>query len=182
MSKNRGFTVIELIVSIAIAGIIMGAIGSFLLFNIRGFNATKDAIDIQYEGQLAMNQLTNIARESEGIKIIKDENGVDRLNLANEITVSEVVFEHKKLVLGTEQTTTYVLKYDSSSEKITMNVKDNSGTVVETYEMTKYLTGFTLKPTGSQDFEGTNSMEVHLIFRKKAAQIELQSHIKFRNK
>lgn len=180
MNNNKGFTVVELILAIAIAGIIMGAIGSFLVFNLKGFNVTKNVIDIQYEGQLAMNQLTSIAMESEGIEAIKDENDADSIDVTTPISVNEVLFNHKELNGVNEETTTYLISYDDTAKKLSVKIT-YPDTSTDSYVMARYVTGFSLEATGGQDFEMTKSVEMHLSFGENMSKIDLQSHVKFRN-
>ena len=66
--NNRGFTMVELIVSIAILGIIAVAVSSFLLAGTRSYTKVNYAVRLQYETQLAMNQIESyVMNGSQGI-------------------------------------------------------------------------------------------------------------------
>lgn len=55
--NNRGITLIELIVSIAIAVIVGASILSFMIIGIRQYKTSSNEVDLQYEAQLVDNQI-----------------------------------------------------------------------------------------------------------------------------
>jgi len=180
MTSNKGFTTIELILAIAIAGIIMGAVGTFLNFNLKGFNATKEVIDIQYEGQLAMNQLTAIAKESKGVENILDEAGNPSINVANVIVnPKKIIFHHKDKdpVVGI---TIFEIEYDPSSQELTCTITQSDGTS-QSYIMASRIEELRVAPTNGIDFEYTKSIQIFMDMADGDAKMSIQSQIKFRN-
>ena len=179
MNSNKGFTTIELILAIAIAGIIMGAVGTFLNFNLKGFNATKEVIDIQYEGQLAMNQLTAIAKESMGIEDILDEAGNPSIDVANVIVnPKKIIFHHKDKdpVVGI---TEYEIGYNPSSQELTCKVTKEG--ISQSYIMANRIEQLRVEPTNGIDFEYTKSIQIFLEMADGDAKMSTQSQVKFRN-
>ena len=57
---NQGFTLIELLVSIAIAAIVAVAIAAFMIVGSRTYASTSSEVNLQYEAQLAFNQLQDL--------------------------------------------------------------------------------------------------------------------------
>ncbi len=55
--NNRGFTLVELIVSTAILGIIALSASAFMVAGARTYNSVNYTVRLQYEAQLAMAQL-----------------------------------------------------------------------------------------------------------------------------
>ncbi len=189
LNNQKGFTTIELILAIAIAGIIMGAVGTFLTFNLRSFNTTTDVINIQYEGQLAMNQLTDIAKQSTGIIEIKTDktSPSSQINEVNDTTPYYLVFKHEDDSSGTEEITTYELFYDESTQEITVTITyppvGTNPSDTETYIMAGTVESFVIATNGATtSYRNTDSIQINMRFEDGDAHIDLQSHVKFRNK
>ncbi len=67
-----GFSTVELIVAVMITAIVMAVIGPFIVAHVKSFQAGKDIIALQREGQLAMNQIAEIVVESSKVDISTD--------------------------------------------------------------------------------------------------------------
>lgn len=186
MVDNRGFTTIELILAIAIAGIIMGAVGSYLVFNLQGFNATQDVISVQYEGQLAMNQIVDIAKESTGIMAVSNDSG-SAINMPDTvITPVSIEFRHNVREGMSEYTHIYTISYDEDTDIISCEIDYdvNAASLTDvTYILAEKVVGFTIEPLGQNvSFGMTDSIQINLTLQDNDANLELQSHVKFRNK
>ncbi|MEG1848279.1 MAG: prepilin-type N-terminal cleavage/methylation domain-containing protein [Lachnospiraceae bacterium] len=60
MSRNKGFTLIELVVSIAILGVVGLAVMGFMTTGSRTYTNVNEEVDLQYEAQLSVNQLRDL--------------------------------------------------------------------------------------------------------------------------
>lgn len=58
--NNSGFSLIELVVSIAILAIVSAAIFEFVMVAIKHYQKETREVELQYEAQLAMNQLQDL--------------------------------------------------------------------------------------------------------------------------
>lgn len=68
--NKKGITVIELIIAIAILGILTLAVGGFLSFGIKGFQRTNEIVDEQAMIRLSANRVTEILRNAKTLEII----------------------------------------------------------------------------------------------------------------
>lgn len=68
---NRGMTLIELIIALAISILVLSMIAVFMKVASRGFNKTNDDVKLQMEAQVAINQLSNLAMEAKDIKSLQ---------------------------------------------------------------------------------------------------------------
>jgi prepilin-type N-terminal cleavage/methylation domain-containing protein len=58
MKNKRGFTLLELIVIIALASVVMLAVMSFLITNYRSYNVINTVSELQYQSQYTINYIT----------------------------------------------------------------------------------------------------------------------------
>lgn len=182
--KTDGFTTIELIVAIAIAGIIMGAVGTFLTFNLRSFNTTTDIIDTQYEGQLTMTQLVDILKSSDGVRTVSGHTDADatiasRLDAAYKIIPTALEVHHSQWNGVSEEVTQYLITYDGAKDILECRVTQPDNTVIE-FEVGRYVTGFYITPVGS-DFEMARSFLIELELAENDASLAIESQVKIRN-
>ncbi len=61
--KDEGFTLIEVVIAIAIAAILIGGITAFMNAGTTNFQAVQDEVDIQTETQLLMGQIGDLILE-----------------------------------------------------------------------------------------------------------------------
>lgn len=74
--KNRGFTLVELIVTTAVSAILIAALFSYLLYNLRMYTIADNEAKIQEECTKIMERLTILGKESTGIDFIIDGDGI----------------------------------------------------------------------------------------------------------
>lgn len=95
--KKRGFTLIELLIAFGIMGIVATAISTFFFSNFRIINKTSIEIDLQSEGESAINLIVQKAMGSNGILLV-EENRIDITN--NEISEVSTEKNINKIVFG----------------------------------------------------------------------------------
>lgn len=64
MSDNKGFTLIELIISITISALIFIAVSSFLRQSIIYYRRSNEDVSLQMEAQIILNQLIDLIEEA----------------------------------------------------------------------------------------------------------------------
>lgn len=171
MTDDKGFTVIELMLAILIAGMIMAAVGSFLNFSMKSFNLTKEVIDVQYEAQMAINQLTDIGRESIGI-IAFESGGSNELTNTVRMPVELLTFEHE---IRDASNQVFVVTY--VGDEILVEIDGATS-----YVMAEKIDSFTIEPTNGDSFETTNGIIVNMLIKDNESEHDIQTQIKFRNK
>lgn len=113
--NNSGFSLIELVVAIAVLSIVSTAIFQFMIVSSKHYQKQTREVELQFEAQLAMNQLQDLVIDAaKGIsysvngsagKILKDD----------EITVSSVT---SKQITAYHTDKYYIVKWDAATQRL----------------------------------------------------------------
>lgn len=115
---NKGFSLIELLVTIAVSSIILLMISFMLVQGTKLFKSENEEIDIQNEVQIVRNQITEVIMEAKSIVIV--EAGEDiviytgSVNDSNNCLVAETAGADGSSAVTTER----IITYDRSEHKI----------------------------------------------------------------
>jgi prepilin-type N-terminal cleavage/methylation domain-containing protein len=160
MNRNAGFSLVELIVAIAIMAIIGGSIVGFLSTSSASYKIVSEEADLQEEAQLAMNQLETL--------LINAECGVAYDLAADTLYIYNS--ENRYLITWDKDAAT--LNY--SSEKRSKDAA--SGKYLNTFEtsggtalMAEYLDGFSVSVDSSSGIVADVSM--HFVKSEKTYQV-----------
>lgn len=103
---DRGMTLIELVIAVAISVIIMGAATYFIRSALKSYEAASDTIDLQMESQILMEQISTWVMEGNRIKVVDGTNlviykiprKVDATKLPSGVTLPNQ--ESSKIIIG----------------------------------------------------------------------------------
>ncbi len=73
--NNKGFTLVELLVALAISSIILTAIGILVTNGVRGYNKQTTMSELQDEANLTMNHIVNAVMEADNIDLVQESSG-----------------------------------------------------------------------------------------------------------
>jgi prepilin-type N-terminal cleavage/methylation domain-containing protein len=68
MRNNKGFTLVELIIAMAVSTIVIGSIASFMYYCTANYRRTNEETALQMEAQTIRNQLENLILEADNVK------------------------------------------------------------------------------------------------------------------
>lgn len=141
--NNRGFSLVELIVGIAILVIVSGATLGFMMTSTKTYKNVSDDVDLQEEAQIVMNQLeTMVQNAGKGVNFMYKgktitENPADSVDVegfsfsASDIDTSAVDVDYKILYVYNQENR-YVITFDVKNNKLMYReearLKDESGT------------------------------------------------------
>lgn len=141
--NNRGFSLVELIVGIAILVIVSGAALGFMMTSTKTYKNVSDDVDLQEEAQIVMNQLeTMVQNAGKGVNFMYKgktitENPADSVEVegfsfsASDIDTSAVDVDYKILYVYNQENR-YVITFDVKNNKLMYReearLKDESGT------------------------------------------------------
>lgn len=116
---DKGFTLIEILISLALAGIIISIILSMLGSNVSIFHDNDKDIELQQQGQFIISFLEEKIIESCGITYIQDENGVIKSETNDKVNLKKIIVKNSPeatdngyiFQLSKASDNTYNLKY-----------------------------------------------------------------------
>ncbi len=92
--SSKGFTLIELVISLALAGIILSIILSILISNISMFQFNDIDIELQQQGQFIIGFLEDKIIGSVGIEYLQDINGVVKHETNEKVILKKIIFKN----------------------------------------------------------------------------------------
>lgn len=103
--KNRkGFTIVELICSIAIFSIIMTSVGSALVISARSYRNGNVELGLQQQAQIASNLLTNLIIDSDDVQVSDGQLKVEKQGVIYTVILSGGELKYYTSVDSTERT------------------------------------------------------------------------------
>ncbi len=130
IKDSKGFTIVELIIAMAVSMIVIGSIASFLYYCSGNYRRTNEEITLQMEAQSIQNQLENLILEAENVKF---EPATDTLRIKQR----EVL---------------YIITLDSSSHTLVFEKVSYGGTQSGDWKLFgRYVEGLQVVDTGSDN-------------------------------
>ena len=175
--KNSGFTLVELVIVMAIMGILGLAVAGFIGTSTKQYKYASKDVDLQYEAQLTMNQIGDL--------IIEAQKGV-KYEPATVAAPVEVASSDSKLIIYNKDCT-YNIIYRPSEHKIYLR-KDTldpaTGAVKADGQgkeslMAENVTGFT---TDLSEAESKNSVGIVVDFKAGDKKYTSKQNFTMRNK
>jgi len=124
---NSGFSLVELIIAIAILVIVTGAVCSFIIITSRNYANGNNDISVQQEAQLALNQMSDVIIDAtESINYV----GYDESDQpVKALKDSEFAFtpEKKALIVYNTEPDHYMFYWQKSDESLYFSVADADG-------------------------------------------------------
>lgn len=139
----KGFTLIEVILSLAFAGIIFSIITAILKLNIVNFYDNDSDIEIQQQAQFIIGFIEDKVMESCGIHYIQDMNGHLKNNSTDLIELKKVIFKNSQ----SDDHKGYIFQLSKDLKSNTYNLKYGAGlSGTATVEVGNYIKKIEAKP------------------------------------
>ncbi len=195
--KARGFTVLELIITLSLTVVVLGVVYTFFLSNSKTLARTEINSDLQLESETIQKELFLYGTQAEGISklndiIINDTNKYNfegSLDDNGKLDVTELKFK-----MGLEYVTVI---YDKGNNKLTLKKVNKDGAEVTDSELSlpkilsSNVTDFKVRPLDYRmnlngNFKDTTGLEISLLLNKKKGYSDVTMPVsvivKFRNK
>ncbi|WP_051993109.1 PilW family protein [Clostridium sartagoforme] len=195
-NKRKGFTLLELIITLSLTVIVLGVIYTFFLSNSKTLSRIEINSDLQLEAEGIQQELLLYGTQAEGISEINniqitDSNKYNYEGLPEDgkLDVTEVTFK-----IGVEY---FSFVYNGENKTLTLNKVNEFGTVISDTtlrlprDLSKNVTEFKVRPLDYRmnpngNFNETTGLEISLVLNKEKGYsdvtIPLSVIVKFRNK
>ncbi|MHB8131257.1 MAG: PilW family protein [Mobilitalea sp.] len=169
--NNKGFTLVDLIVSMAISGVVLTIIISFLVINAQSYSNAGDDINLQMESQTVMNQLYDIIIESNWTETVEVNSYVKALIIYNSIDI-DVVFLNK------QKNQLYLV--DQLSTADVSNLSSIPYTEEENL-MASNVSEITIFPEEEEKIMNNKGVQLVINFQNNSLAYSVERNIEFRN-
>lgn len=148
MKRNKGFSLVELIIAVAIVAVVGTLIGGFLLFSTKHFGSGSTEASLQENSQMLFGQLENYLIDANGAVcyyVNPTETGDGTQVLSDDrYTGADKNFASKRLEIyktSDTDTTVEVISWTKSTKKLTYtkNQVDSNGNILHTISDTQLL-------------------------------------------
>lgn len=162
---QEGFTLVELLVVLGIMGIILSAIFSFFLSNVKTFHRADNQMEAQYHAQMAMSQLVDYIVGAEGINHLP-EGAAITYPVSFKVSANDIIdIDH-------------IIQIDyKNNELIFYERQSLSGLVEKTNTFGKNITNLSISPLANN-----KGVRINITSTKNDAIVSLQNEVFFRNK
>ncbi|KGG81442.1 hypothetical protein Y919_00325 [Caloranaerobacter azorensis H53214] len=169
---NRGgFTVLELLISLAFASLLILMISTLFFMNANSYNKEDIVLELQYHGQVVLNYFSDRVMEAKGVVEIIDVNNIDSLDEDSEIRLKKVIFRTNDKGVIFEVKPNNKLFY---GEGIAGSAKT---------EIADYVESIILKPLpNGKKFLDADGIEITVNLSKKNVTESYSTKVFFRNK
>ncbi|GFP77562.1 type II secretion system protein [Clostridium fungisolvens] len=171
-NKKKAFTLIEVIIVLALLTIVMGVIYQFFFSSNRDLNDTDVKANLQFEGQQIQNSFTNYGSQGNTITALNGNNpppadsterGIENLTLT--------------LYAGTE---TIAYNYTATNKTLTETHTKEDGTTT-TKTLSDKVESINIKPIGGT-YDVASGMTIKVTLQDKGITYSITSNVVFRNK
>jgi len=170
--KNKGFTMIELLVSLGISSIVVGLIFSFFICNYKGYKSVRNNSEIQFHAQYILNFMSGRIIGSNSISLARDDTEIYSMiavrSAGAEYPVDKISFE-----------------YGSESENYVFHIESNSirygkGDEPKT-ELGNYVDRMYISVLKDESFQNANAIKLKLVMEKDGQTYEAFQAVYMRN-
>lgn len=188
LKNNKGFSLVELLVVLAIAAIVLTAISTFMIMNLKSFNLSRDEGELQSQGQRAMNQLmTSLIEAEKLIEIEGFKEAADGSKSDTAINLQSTGMNYvSKLVLQNVNTPNnlfiFVHQHDNTVDENNKLLWEVGNSMNAGSSSSSFIEALKIEPLPqSTTYEACKGLRVQLTLKKNGKRIQLENKVYFRN-
>ena len=202
--KHNGFTLVEVLVAFAVLGIAVLGIGGFFVSAARSYSSVSDETSLQYEAQLALNQVENMLIDSTlgvsynyvtGAETPSEENYqfVEKDSDASGTAVSKVLYAYNVNETNGAKLDVLLMKWLAAEKKIyykVVNVEDTGAAdnTIDKINISQNIGGWDLLAedvasfaVDLSEYAKTKKVEIDLRFENRSKDYQTSGTVLLRN-
>ena len=194
--KKRAFTLIELIITLALTSLILGVIYTFFITNTKSLSKIEINSELQTEASNIQTEILTYLTQSEGIVEINNTKitNTNKLPYQENLDLNSGKLDITNLKVKLENEY-YELSFDKSTSILSLKAVNKNGNIVNENNLPKILSKnvkeFQIRPLDfrnneSGNFKDAYGIEVLLTLKKKKGYLDVETPssliVKFRNK
>lgn len=155
--RNRGFTIIEVLIAIILFGILFSMVFSVANFSMRTFSLIDKDIELQQQAQFIFNFMENKIIGSAGVIYLDDMQGYKKHNTNDSVVMKTIIFKNPP----DHEYKGYIFSLDTGAQYDHYNLKYGEGdSGIGTVEVGNYIKSMEVRPIP----EDKNYSEAYGIF------------------
>lgn len=169
---KKGFTLIELLISISLILIVMVGIFTFFISTYKANNSVNDEMELQSQGEKAINFMMDNLIEAKGIELVIDSKDADVTEQSATIDIKRLVVSKIDSTYNIFEIKNYTLYYSNSNDA-------NSDAV---NLLSNLIDSVQIEPLNGADFKGAKGIKINIKLKKKDMIKTISNEVYFRNK
>lgn len=174
--KDDGFTLIEVLISIALYGILMTVVLSSMNFNMNTISKVEQNVEIQQQAQFIFNFLEEKVIESAGLTYLEDKQYKSKYYSNEKVFISKMIFKNKP----GRTDSGYIFQLIKDPEYDYYNLKYGIGlSGSATVEVGNYIESIEVEPLPSdKKYNEANGIviRIHFVFDGYKSKVENTFH------
>lgn len=159
--KNKGFTMVELLVSLGISSIVAGLIFSFFISNYKAYKLLRNDSEIHFQAQYILDFMADKIIDSNSMSLVRmgriDYYMMSARSAGTEYQVDKISFKY-----GNEENENYVFHIRNNIISYGKGIKDINPTV----ELGNYVGEMYVSVLKDASFENTEAVKIRIVMEK----------------
>lgn len=159
--KNKGFTMIELLVSLGLSSIVVGLIFSFFIGNYKGYKSIRNDSELHFQSQYILNFMADKIINSNSVSLIRGEASIYSMTLTRNAE-TEYLLKKISFKFGSESDENYVFHIVDNNIRYGTGVADMRPTV----ELGNYVDSMYISLFKDESFQNAKVVKIKIVMKK----------------
>jgi hypothetical protein len=174
--KNKGLTMIELIVSLGLSSIVVGLIFSFFICNYKGYKSIRNNSELSFQAQYILNYMADKIINSNSVSLIRGDAAIYSMTLVRNAE-TEYLLKKVSFKFGNEFDKNYVFHIVDNDIRYGTGVADMKPTV----ELGNYVDSMYISLFKDDSFQNANAVKLKIVMKKDGQMYEAFQAVYMRN-